>query len=81
VLIISNGALNGVGRAGTALVQSFARVFLVMLPFAWLMRDSLGAEAIFAAELAANVIGGSVAGFIGWRVLRGGQPRAAASAS
>ncbi len=81
VLIISNGALNGVGRAGTALVQSFARVFLVMLPFAWLMRPNWGAEAIFAAELAANVIGGSVAGFIVWRVLRGGNPQAAAASS
>ncbi|MDZ4306498.1 MATE family efflux transporter [Allopontixanthobacter sp.] len=74
VLIISNGALNGVGRAGTALLQSFARVFLVMLPFAWLLRPDWGAEAIFAAELAANVIGGAVAGFVVWRVLRAGNP-------
>lgn len=81
VLIISNGALNGVGRAGTALMQSFARVFLVMLPFAWLMRPSWGAEAIFAAELAANVIGGSVAGFIVWRVLRSGNSQPATSTS
>jgi putative MATE family efflux protein len=81
LLIISNGALNSVGRAGTALVQSFARVFLVMLPFAWLMRESWGEEAIFAAELAANVIGGAVAGFIVWRVLRAGTPREAVSAS
>ena len=79
VLIISNGALNGVGRAGTALVQSFARVFLVMLPFAWIMRPSWGAEAIFAGELAANVIGGTVAGIVVWRVLRGGNPKTAAS--
>lgn len=77
VLIISNGALNGVGRAGTALVQSFARVFLVMLPVAWLLRPSWGAEAIFAAELAANVIGGTVAGIVVWRVLRAGTPQSA----
>lgn len=77
VLIISNGALNGVGRAGTALVQSFARVFLVMLPVAWLLRPSWGAEAIFAAELAANVIGGTVAGIVVWRVLRAGPPQSA----
>lgn len=77
VLIISNGALNGVGRAGTALVQSFARVFLVMLPVAWLLRPTWGAEAIFAAELAANVIGGTVAGIVVWRVLRAGTPQSA----
>lgn len=77
VLIISNGALNGVGRAGTALAQSFARVFLVMLPVAWLLRPSWGAEAIFAAELAANVIGGTVAGIVVWRVLRAGTPQSA----
>lgn len=81
VLIISNGALNGVGRAGTALLQSCGRVFLVMLPFAWLLRPAWGAEAIFAAELAANVIGGTVAGLVVWRVLRAGQPRTARSAA
>lgn len=81
VLIISNGALNGVGRAGTALVQSFARVFLVMLPFAWLMQPNWGAEAIFAAELAANLVGGAVAGFMVWWVLRAGNPQPARSAS
>lgn len=72
VLIISNGALNSVGRAGTSLLQSFARVFLVMLPFAWFLQPAWGAEAVFAAELAANIIGGAVAGFVVWRVLRAG---------
>lgn len=79
VLIISNGALNSVGRAGTALAQSFARVFLVMLPIAWILRPGWGAEAIFAAELAANVVGGAAAGIVVWRVLRAGNPQPAAS--
>ncbi len=74
LLIVSNGALNSVGRAGTALLQSFARVFLVMLPFAWLLRPVWGAEAIYAAELAANAIGGTVAAIIVLRVLRNGIP-------
>ncbi len=77
LLIVSNGALNSVGRAGTALIQSFARVFLVMLPFAWLLRPAWGAEAIYAAELAANAIGGTVAAIIVWRVLRSPTPRSA----
>lgn len=69
VLIVSNGALNAVDRAGTALLQSFARVFLVMLPFAWLLRDRWGADAIYAGELAANLIGGTIAAVVVWRVL------------
>jgi len=70
VLIVANGALNAVDKSGWALFQSFARVFLVMMPFAWLARGTWGAEAIYAAELAANVFGGTAAALIVWRVLR-----------
>ncbi len=70
VLIMINGALNAVDRANTALVLSLARVFLVMLPFALFMRPTWGAEAIFSAELIANLLGGVVAAAIGWRVFR-----------
>ncbi|MBD3730240.1 MAG: MATE family efflux transporter [Sphingomonadales bacterium] len=69
LLITANGALNAVDRAHVSLLQSAARVFLVMLPFAWLMRPAWGADAIYAAELAANLIGGGAAGLIVWRVL------------
>ena len=72
LLIVGNGALNAVDRAGMALAQSVARVALVMLPMAWLLRGSWGADAIYAAELAANLIGGAVAAFLVWRVLRAG---------
>lgn len=74
LLIVGNGALNAVERSGIALVQSCARVFLVMLPFAWFLRGSWGADAIFAAELAANLAGGTVASLVVWRVLRGPTP-------
>lgn len=70
LLIVSNGALNAVDKAGWALAQSFARVFFVMLPVAWLMRDAWGSTAIYAAELAANVIGGIVAIIVISRVLK-----------
>lgn len=69
LLIVSNGALNAVDRASNALAQSAARVFLVMLPVAWLLRGAWGADAIYAGELAANVIGGAVAAWIVWRAL------------
>ncbi|UOR16643.1 MATE family efflux transporter [Qipengyuania aquimaris] len=72
LLIVANGALNGVGRASLALAQSAARVFLIMLPFGWVLRASWGAEAIYGAELVANLAGGTLAALIVWRVLRGG---------
>ncbi|MFA6220175.1 MAG: MATE family efflux transporter [Erythrobacter sp.] len=70
VLIVANGAMNAVDHARYALLQSFARVFLVMLPMGWLLRPYWGAQAIYAAELAANLAGGVFAAFLAWRVLR-----------
>ena len=58
ILIVANGILNAIDRASYALTQSAARVFLVMLPFAWVFLASWGSAAVFAAELAANVFGG-----------------------
>ena len=70
LLITANGVLNAVDKASLALLQSFARVFLVMMPFAWLLRGSWGADAIYAAELVANLAGGALGAYIVWRVLR-----------
>lgn len=70
VLIVANGAMNAVDQARYALLQSFARVFLVMLPMGWLLRPFWGAQAIYAAELAANLAGGAFAAFLAWRVLQ-----------
>jgi Na+-driven multidrug efflux pump len=72
LLIVANGALNAVDRAGFALAQSAARVFLVMLPFGWVLRAEWGSDAIYAAELVANLAGGLLAALIVWRVLRSG---------
>ena len=74
LLIVSNGTLNAVGRAHYSLMQSAARVFLVMLPVAWIFLPSLGAQAIYTAELAANLIGGALAVFVAFRVLRQKRP-------
>lgn len=69
LLIVANGALNAVDRSAYALVQSLARVFLLMLPFAWVLRNTWGAHAIYGAELAANLGGGALAAVVAWRVL------------
>jgi putative MATE family efflux protein len=76
LLIVGNGILNAVGHAGWALAQSGARVFLVMLPVAWLGREAFGADAIYASELLANLAGGGLAVAIVWRLV-GGRGRKA----
>ena len=68
VFIVVNGALNAVDRAGTAFLQSVARVLLVMVPLALLLRGTLGSSAIYGAELAANLIGALIAGLAAWIV-------------
>ena len=72
VLIVANGALNAVDRSSFALLQSLARVFLVMLPVAWLLQPHWGPDAVFAAELCANLLGGTLAAIVVWHVLRKG---------
>jgi len=58
LLIVANGILNAVDKASFALAQSAIRVFLVMLPVAWVLVATWGSEAIYSAELAANLFGG-----------------------
>ena len=79
LLIVGNGALNAVDRASLALAQSAARVFLVMLPFAWLLRPALDADAVYGAELVANIAGGALASLIVWWVLKPGDTSHAAT--
>ena len=43
-----------------------------MLPFGWVLRAEWGSDAIYAAELVANLAGGLLAALIVWRVLRSG---------
>lgn len=57
LLIVGNGIMNAVDKAGFALGQSIARVFLVMLPVALVLRPMMGSSAIYTAELAANLFG------------------------
>ncbi len=57
LLIVGNGIMNAVDKAGYALVQSVARVFLVMLPVAMVLQPGMGSAGIFTAELAANLFG------------------------
>lgn len=57
LLIVGNGIMNAVDKASFALLQSVARVFLIMLPVALVLQPRLGSTAIYTAELAANLFG------------------------
>jgi putative MATE family efflux protein len=57
LLIVGNGIMNAVDKAGFALMQSVIRVSLVMLPVALILQPVMGSAAIYAAELAANLFG------------------------
>ncbi|MFO6447961.1 MATE family efflux transporter [Erythrobacter sp. NE805] len=69
LLIVGNGIMNAVDKAGFALGQSIARVFCVMLPVALLLRPAMGSAAIYTAELAANLFGALTALLLVRRVL------------
>lgn len=61
MFIVGNGALNAIDYAGWALAQSIVRVAVFMIPVAWFMRSAWREDAIYAAELSANVLGGLLA--------------------
>ena len=68
-LIVTNGALNAIGRAPTATLISAFRVLAIMIPVAWTARTMFAESGVFAGELAANLIGGAVAYRVGLSAL------------
>ena len=70
VLVVVNGAFNAIDRAPVALGQSAVRVFLVMVPVAWLAGSGFGSNAIYSAELTANIVGGLGAAALAYYVMR-----------
>ena len=75
VFIVANGAFNAVDRASLAFYQSLARVVLVMVPVALILRGAMGSAAIYWAELAANLAGAIIAGFAAWKIFWGSGRR------
>ena len=74
ILIVANGILNAIDKAAFALTQSAARVFLVMLPFAWLLIGDWGSSAVYSAELAANLFGALTGASLAWLLLKRRAP-------
>jgi putative MATE family efflux protein len=69
LFIMGNGAFNALDHASTALGLSLARVVLVMVPFALVLQPMWGADAVYAAELLANLMGGAVSMGLAWYFL------------
>jgi putative MATE family efflux protein len=78
LLIVGNGVMNAVDKAWYALLQSLARVFLVMLPVALMLQPGMGSEAIYTAELAANLFGAASAVLLVRHILAAKAPAWAA---
>jgi len=81
ILIVANGILNAIDRAAFALTQSAARVFLIMLPFAWFLIGDWGSSAVYSAELAANVFGGLIGAALAYFLLKRRAPDSKARAA
>jgi putative MATE family efflux protein len=79
LLIVGNGIMNAVDKASYALLQSVARVFLVMLPVALVLQPQAGSAAIYTAELAANLFGAVSAVVLVRYIFRRQQPAWSAS--
>ena len=73
LLVVANGALNAIGHSATALAVSVARVLVVMLPLGLIGSVTLGPQGVFGADLAANLIGGTAAMWLGLRAIARGN--------
>lgn len=71
LLVVANGAMNAVDHAGLAFRVSVGRVLLVMLPLGWMATALAGPSAVYGAELAANLVGGTAAFLLARRALGG----------
>lgn len=61
IVMVVNAAFNGMGRPLPAVVVSTTRMFIVMVPLAWLGGRLFGVPGIFAGVAAANVAAAAMA--------------------
>ncbi|MBZ6377931.1 MATE family efflux transporter [Pacificimonas flava] len=70
ILIVTNGALNGIGRADRSFLLSVIRVLAVMVPVAWLGGHVAAEAGVYGGELTANLAGAVLAYLFARRYLR-----------
>jgi len=73
IVIIFANALNAYNRPGSSLLLNMARLFLIMLPMAWLGKELLGATGIFAAIAIGNIFMGGACYILANRVTEGNE--------
>jgi len=73
IVIIFANALNAYNRPGSSLLLNIARLFLIMLPMAWLGKELLGATGIFAAITIGNIFMGGACYILANRVTEGNE--------
>lgn len=71
VVIMLAVSLNAYNRPGSSLALNLSRIFLVMLPLAWLGNQLLGATGIFAAIAIANIVMGGASYLLALKVSEG----------
>ncbi|MDP2559575.1 MATE family efflux transporter [Psychrobium sp. 1_MG-2023] len=71
VVILVANSLNAFNRPGSSLLVNMARLFLIMLPMAWLGNILLGATGIFAAIAIANILIGGACYILALKVSEG----------
>lgn len=74
IIMVVNATFNGVGRPGPAVVISTTRMFLVMVPLAWLGARIAGVGGVFAGLAVANMIAAGIAWLWFRRALRSMLP-------
>ncbi len=70
VIIFANG-LNAYNRPGSSLLLNLARLFLILLPMAWLGSELLGPTGIFAAIAIANILIGGASYLLATQISEG----------
>jgi len=68
IVIMLAVSLNAYNRPGSSLALNLSRLFLLMLPLAWLGNTLLGATGIFAAIAIANIIMGGASYLLALRI-------------
>jgi len=71
IVIIFANALNAYNRPGSSLLLNLARLFLVLLPMAWLGSELIGPTGIFAAIAIANIFIGGASYLLATRISEG----------
>lgn len=71
IVIIFANALNAYNRPGSSLLLNLARLFLVLLPMAWLGSELLGPTGVFAAIAIANIIIGGASYILATQISEG----------